>query len=226
MLLYIAFAAVGFLCGGILFSYHIPKILRGINIVEKSADSNPGTANAIKYGGIFIGILCLILDLAKGFLPVFISGMFISRAHPLFALIIAAPVIGHSTAIFYKFSGGKGIAPAFGCFLGLIPFSYCAVTLAVLYITAAGIFRIKPHEKCSVIVFTVFAALQAAVFIHTGYLSVFMGCAAISAVCGCKNFADYKRRYKTAECQQELLYSVDCDDSVDDDEVMAAEQRH
>lgn len=199
MLMYIAFAAIGFFCGGILFSYHLPKIFCGVDIIEKSADKNPGTSNAIKYGGVFIGMLCLVLDLGKGFVPVFISGMYLDRFNPLFAFVIAAPVLGHAIAPFYKFSGGKGIAAAFGCMLGLIPFSYCALILAALYIISAGIVRIKPHEKCSVIVFALFSLIETALLLRGAPLSAFIGCAFISAVCGYKNFVDYKRRYKHAE---------------------------
>ena len=67
---YFLISALGYLLGGVLFSYHIPLFMRGIDIVEVSEDHNPGTANAVKYAGVSVGMICLAADLAKGFLPV------------------------------------------------------------------------------------------------------------------------------------------------------------
>ena len=42
----VLYSIFGFLLGGVLFSYHLPKLLRGVDIVALSPDHNPGTANA------------------------------------------------------------------------------------------------------------------------------------------------------------------------------------
>ena len=67
------FIGLGFLSGSVLYSRYLPKILKGVDIVALSEDHNPGTANVMKYAGVQIGILCLLCDLAKGFVPVFVA---------------------------------------------------------------------------------------------------------------------------------------------------------
>ncbi|EKC44419.1 protein containing ABC transporter-like domain protein, partial [human gut metagenome] len=63
----------GLLCGSILFGRVLPKWIKGIDVTEVSNDHNPGTANAMKYAGVPVGILCLLGDLLKGALPVYIN---------------------------------------------------------------------------------------------------------------------------------------------------------
>lgn len=60
----------GYLSGSILYSYLLPKALKGIDITAESPDGNPGTANAFTCAGIPIGILVLCMELLKGYLPV------------------------------------------------------------------------------------------------------------------------------------------------------------
>lgn len=47
---YILFAALGFFLGGILFSYHLPKLLRGVDVCAEK-DHNPGAMNAFRQAG-------------------------------------------------------------------------------------------------------------------------------------------------------------------------------
>lgn len=63
----------GLLCGSILFGRVLPKWIKGIDVTEVSNDHNPGTANAMKYAGVPVGILCLLGDLLKGALPVYMA---------------------------------------------------------------------------------------------------------------------------------------------------------
>ena len=46
----------GLLCGSILFGRALPKWIKGIDVTEVSNDHNPGTANAMKYAGVPVGI--------------------------------------------------------------------------------------------------------------------------------------------------------------------------
>ena len=71
MLPYLFYALLGFLSGSILYSALLPRWLRGIDIVAGSDDHNPGAANAFLLAGPQVGVLCVLCDLAKGFLPVF-----------------------------------------------------------------------------------------------------------------------------------------------------------
>lgn len=86
----------GYLSGSILYSYLLPKALKGIDITAESPDGNPGTANAFTCAGIPIGILVLCMELLKGYLPVHLALREVNPARWSFALILAAPVFGHA----------------------------------------------------------------------------------------------------------------------------------
>ena len=101
---YIFFILAGYLCGSILFAWILPRIFWGVDTREKGSDHNPGTANAFLLCGSVCGSLVLLLELGKGFLPVFLAGKCLhprSRAEELlFALAAAAPVAGHAWPVF------------------------------------------------------------------------------------------------------------------------------
>ncbi len=123
MVLSVLFVLLGYLSGSVLYARLFAALFGKKDIYKNSADRNPGTANAFKYGGFWCGTLTLIFDLAKGFLPVFLylrlEKDFVSFGLPF---VLSAPVIGHAFPLFYKFRGGKGIATTFGCLLGLFPY--------------------------------------------------------------------------------------------------------
>lgn len=148
MLKTIGFISLGYLSGSILYARIFARLFKKDNMIENSKDKNPGTANAFMYGGFWCGLLTLIFDLAKGFLPVFLFIHQIGTSFPdvtSSALIIAAPVIGHAFPVFFKFKGGKGIAVSFGCLLGLLPLWQPLIILAFFFILFSVILRISPH---------------------------------------------------------------------------------
>jgi glycerol-3-phosphate acyltransferase PlsY len=74
----------------------------------------------------------LILDVAKGLLPVLVAARFDAPgAEPLHAIAAAAgAILGHLFSPYLKFSGGKGIATSAGAFAGLAPWAFgCALTV-------------------------------------------------------------------------------------------------
>ena len=72
-MLYFLFTLLGFVLGSTLFAYWIPKLLKNIDICTLPDDHNPGVSNAFMYGGFLCGILSLICELAKGFIPVYLD---------------------------------------------------------------------------------------------------------------------------------------------------------
>ena len=154
----LAFIIIGYLSGSVLYARIFARLFRKKDIIENSKDHNPGTANAFKYGGFLCGVLTLIFDLAKGFLPVFLYILFRDpTAEPAYGLtlVLAAPVIGHTFPIFFKFKGGKGIAATFGCLLGLLPDWYPVVVLAVFFVLFSTIIRISPHYHRTLVTYGV-----------------------------------------------------------------------
>ncbi len=118
---YLGFVIGGYLLGSILFAYVLPKLTRHIDIREMSEDGNPGTYNAFRYGGVICGICVLLLELLKGFFPVWLCERTAGLQSLWFAAVMAAPVLGHAYSIYHRGRGGKAIAVSFGVLLGLVP---------------------------------------------------------------------------------------------------------
>ena len=93
---------------------------------------------------ILCGLLTLLGDLCKGFLPVWLF-LRMEEPPPLLPLVLAAPVLGHAFPVFYGFRGGKGIAVSFGCLLGLAPDLRPALILAAVFILFSVVIIISPH---------------------------------------------------------------------------------
>ncbi len=140
----IIFTVLGYLSGSVLYAPLFAKLFGKGDIIEKSRDKNPGTANAFMYGGFVCGLATLICDLSKGFFPVWLCmrGAFDMRALPF---VVAAPVAGHAFSLFNHFKGGKGIATSFGVLLGLLPMWQPVISLALFFVFFSLILRITPH---------------------------------------------------------------------------------
>ena len=109
------------------------------------------------YGGFFCGLLSLILELAKGFVPVFLGQRFLDTHSLLFIPVLIAPVFGHAFPFFRKEKGGKAITASFGVLLGLFPEMRPAVYLAFFFIFFSLIVVVSPHSFRSVVTFGLFA---------------------------------------------------------------------
>ena len=144
----IIMVVVGMLCGSILFSRYLPQLLKKVDIVALSDDHNPGTANAMQYAGIPVGILCLLGDLFKGIVPIHIALRLGLESGCLFSLIMAAPVLGHAYSLFHRGKGGKAIAVSFGVLIGLMPIHTEPIfALCVIYLFFSLVVRIRPHTR-------------------------------------------------------------------------------
>ena len=173
------YALIGYLCGSILFAYYLPLWLKGIDITKGTKDKNPGVSNCVAKAGWVIGIAALVFDLLKGGLPVFLARRTLDSGRWTFALVMAAPVLGHLFPIFRKFSGGKGIAVSFGVMLGLLPVFRPLVLLVLLYLFFLLVVRVHPNRLLSIITFTAFGLLSI-VIVRQGSLA--LGCVLISAL--------------------------------------------
>lgn len=143
----IMFILLGYLSGSILYARLWMRLFHREDALQNSRDGNPGTANAFQYGGFLCGVLTLLCDLMKGFLPVFLYLRSLDAAgNAWLSLILAAPVLGHVFPVFSRFRGGKGIATTFGVLLGLLPEWLPAAALAVPFILFSTVVRICPHR--------------------------------------------------------------------------------
>lgn len=171
----------GYLLGSIMFCRWIPKLVLHKDVCALSDDHNPGAANVFQHCGVAAGLLCLFFDLSKGFLPVRLAARTADVGMLPFAAVMMAPVLGHATAPFDHFSGGKCIATAFGVLLALLPMP-TVLFLAVPYIFFSVVWVIKPNRVRSIVAFAVFAAVACTYYTVTGLRSVGMGCGLIAGV--------------------------------------------
>lgn len=185
----ILFIAGGYLSGSVLYSYLLPKLLKKIDITQESDDGNPGTANVFKCVGIPMGILVLCLELLKGFVPVHFAMRSVDLSKPVFALILAAPVLGHAYPVWGLKKGGKAIAVSFGVLLGIVPLWTPVLLLAAFYVSFSLIVIIQPHFFRSIITFLLFIV---GVMFTVPVSSIVLGCTMISLIVVRKHFVRYQ----------------------------------
>ena len=164
-------ALLGYLVGSIPFGLLLTKAA-GMGDVRNIGSGNIGATNVLRTGNKGLAAATLLLDLVKGFLPVFIAGHLWTDVAMAFAA--GAAVIGHCFPIWLGFKGGKGVATNAGVAFGLgwpIGLVYAFIWLSVL-----AIFRISSLAGMSAVV----AAAAAAPLL--GYPQFFPVLAAIAVV--------------------------------------------
>lgn len=172
----LVYSLIGFASGSVLYSWLLPKLISGVDVVAESDDGNPGTYNALRLAGKPVGALCLLGDLAKGFVPVYIAAHQMDTASLWFAPVMAAPVLGHMFSPMLRGHGGKGIAASFGTLLGLLPWNYSVFALAAPYILLSTVARINNHAVRSVASYLIFTGIS----IAADPPSVALGCSLIA----------------------------------------------
>jgi glycerol-3-phosphate acyltransferase PlsY len=111
----------------ILFAYLVGSIPTGYIVgslvgvdVRKVGSGNIGATNVARVLGKRQGLLTLIADAAKGFVPMFVAAQ-LNLSLTATAFVGVAAFLGHVYPIFLRFKGGKGVATALGVFLAVAP---------------------------------------------------------------------------------------------------------
>lgn len=118
--------AAAYLAGSIPFGLLI-GLSRGVDI-RKHGSGNVGATNCGRVLGRRWGILCFVLDVAKGLTPVLAYSLAM-RPHEAdgagaalqWLAVAAAAVLGHVFPVWLGFRGGKGVATGLGVVLGMWP---------------------------------------------------------------------------------------------------------
>ena len=113
-----------YISGSIPYGLIFTKTFAKIDIREVGS-GNIGATNVLRTGKKTLAILTLILDIAKGFIPVFITQKYFIELTHLSALLV---FLGHVFPIWLKFKGGKGVATYLGILFSL------SLSLAILFI--------------------------------------------------------------------------------------------
>lgn len=133
----IVVTVLSYLLGSIPTGYIIGS-LAGID-VRTVGSGNVGATNVARALGKAKGLVTLIADVAKGFLPVFFAFQ-LGLSHAAVAFVGAAAFFGHLYPVFLKFKGGKGVATALGVLLAAAP--WASLVLMGVFAVAAYFSRI------------------------------------------------------------------------------------
>ncbi|MDQ6706971.1 MAG: glycerol-3-phosphate acyltransferase, partial [Acidobacteriota bacterium] len=87
--------------------------------------------------GRLAGIATLLLDIAKGFLAVWLAARWTGASIRWTSAAALAVIAGHAYPVFLKFRGGKAVASFIGAFAYLAPVPMAAVALLFIGIVAA-----------------------------------------------------------------------------------------
>lgn len=121
MITVILICIIAYLLGSIPTSFIFGKLTQGIDL-RKYGSGNVGATNALRVLGTPLGLLTLLIDLTKGFFPVFIVQNLLPSPDLLLPVLAAlAAILGHIFTIFLKFKGGKGVATSAGAIIALAP---------------------------------------------------------------------------------------------------------
>jgi glycerol-3-phosphate acyltransferase PlsY len=95
--------------------------LLGLEDVRTRGSGNIGATNVYRVAGKLPGILTLLGDILKGFLPLLAIKFWLAPTPLQLGLAGVVAIIGHCYPVYLRFKGGKGVATALGIFLVLDP---------------------------------------------------------------------------------------------------------
>ena len=116
------FPVIGYLFGSLPFALWITRIAKGSDIRD-AGSGHVTTTNTIRQAGWLPGVIVAILDILKGFIPMYWA-VSLEMPNWVLALTAAAVVIGHCWPIFAGFRGGMGLAVTAGMLLVISPIGF------------------------------------------------------------------------------------------------------
>jgi glycerol-3-phosphate acyltransferase PlsY len=121
LLIPVAVWVASYLLGSLSFAVIVSRLM-GLNDPRSYGSKNPGATNVLRSGSKKAAILTLLLDAAKGWLPVALVltlGPELGLGPGVAALAGLAAFLGHLYPVFFGFVGGKGVATAVGVVVGV-----------------------------------------------------------------------------------------------------------
>jgi len=114
-------------------AFVIYKLHKGDDI-RNYGSGNVGGTNVLRTAGVGPGILTMVIDILKGFIPVLLIYLFFPSSYILYIIATTFVIIGHVFPVFLKFKGGKGISAGYGIIAAtcILPFSSANLILRLL----------------------------------------------------------------------------------------------
>jgi glycerol-3-phosphate acyltransferase PlsY len=134
-------ALAAYLLGSLSFAVIVSRAM-GLKDPRSFGSKNPGATNVLRSGSKAAAVITLLLDGAKGWLPVVLVKWFgqpYGLGDGTVALVGLAAFIGHLYPVFFKFEGGKGVATALGVLLGIN--AWLGLATALTWLIVAYFFR-------------------------------------------------------------------------------------
>jgi glycerol-3-phosphate acyltransferase PlsY len=134
----------GYLLGSVPAAYLATKWSQGIDI-RQHGSGNIGATNLLRVTSLWIAIVVIIFDVAKGMAAVLAAKLIGLDIAQQVAVGLAA-IIGHNWPVFLHFSGGRGLLATLGAAFslplinGLVPWEIIA------FLALAGIFIFIIHN--------------------------------------------------------------------------------
>ena len=132
-----------YLSGSIPFGLILTKIFSGKD-VRKIGSGNIGATNVLRTGSRYLALMTLVLDITKGYVPVFLTQTMFPELIQISALMT---FLGHIFPIWLKFKGGKGVATYLGVLIAisfglsiLFIFTWAIVSLIFKYSSLSSMF--------------------------------------------------------------------------------------
>ncbi len=187
LLFALGFITLGYLSGSLTPSIWITRLVKGVD-VRDSGSGHATTTNTIRQAGFGWGALVLLVDIAKGFVPVWLSLLYAPAAW-IVPLTAGAAVVGHCWPLYAGFRGGMGLACAGGGLLAAQPVTFFVGLAILLTLTLT----IRHSARASV--FT--GVLLAPVFWLLGLrgIEVWIG-VAVGVVIAYRFLIDWNRQYR------------------------------
>jgi glycerol-3-phosphate acyltransferase PlsY len=126
---------LAYLLGAIPFGYLLVKWKTGAD-VRTTGSGNIGATNVLRTTGKVVGILTLLMDIAKGYAAVWIAGRLTEGSELWMSAAALAVMAGHAYPVFLKFEGGKAVASFIGAFLRLTPLPMVAALIVFVVVVA------------------------------------------------------------------------------------------
>ena len=126
--------SLAYLLGSIPWGLVLTRSFTSVDITGQGS-GNIGATNVKRLAGLHWGILTLIGDVSKGFIPVYLArslmGIDSGPDQAIVSAVALSAFLGHLYPVYLKFGkGGKGVATALGCFLAISPWA-CLVSIFI-----------------------------------------------------------------------------------------------
>jgi len=115
----IVWSIIAYVLGSIPFGLVVAKSFCNLDPREDGS-RNTGATNIARLCGFKYGVMTLVLDVSKGFIPVLLADSFIHSNLGL-SIVLLAAIFGHAFSCFMKMKGGKAVATTVGAFLAASP---------------------------------------------------------------------------------------------------------